>query len=155
MTTVRMNVPGIEQFFRASPLAGAGTPGVRSGTAERLATRMVILARQNASGRMMYLRTGGVADSVRPIIRPSPRGGTEVGVGTVSPIGGHLANGTQAHEIRPSTRGVKFLRSNGPLSKGFNPTPLRAQQRKVNHPGNRPIPWLRNAVDTAIGRPSL
>lgn len=148
--TVIIHRGNIESFFDRRAFGGVATGVGRSG--DRLADRMVVEAQRNASGRMMNMRTGGVALSVRKIVRRNPKtGATQIGVGTISEVGGHLANGTSAHEIRPRTG--KYLVSNGPRSKGPNPTPLRKRQRRVSHPGNAPIPWLRDAVNRVIGRP--
>lgn len=152
MTNITINRNGINSFFERQAFGGAITGTGRA--ANRLADRMVDEAVKNASGRMLHMRTGEVAKSVQKIVRRNPKtGAVEVGVGTTSKVGGHLANGAAPHTITP--RSGKYLQSNGPRSKGPNPTPLRRRQRRVSHPGNRPIPWLRDAVNRVIGRPAV
>lgn len=152
MSTVTVNRAAVDRFMDRQGFGGAISGTSRS--ANLLADRMVVEAQRNATGRMMNMRTGGVAQSVRKIVRKNPKTGViEVGVGTISEVGGHLANGTRAHSITPRTR--KFLVSNGPRSKGPNPTPLRGRRRHVSHPGSAPIPWLRDAVNRVIGRPTI
>jgi hypothetical protein len=113
---------------------------------------MVAQARKHALGELLRGRTGDLSKSVRKIVRTDPRtGAIEVGVGSVAPYAYYLEFGTKAHTIRPNPP-RKFLVSNGPRSKGPNPTPLRGRRRVVNHPGNPPKFWLKLAVQKVVGR---
>jgi hypothetical protein len=151
MTTVRIFNNNIESFFERQAMRGTALPGVGR-SAERLANVMERNAIRNATGEVLQERTGEVGRSVVKIVRPDPRtGAIEVGVGTTSQVGGHLENGTSPHPITPTT-GVKFLVSGGPRGKGPNPNPLHGRRRRVNHPGNPPLRWLRKAVDDALIR---
>lgn len=151
MTRVTINRAGVNSFMERQGFGGGITGSRQSATA--LAARMVVEAQRNATGRMLNQRTGQLALSVRPIVRKDARtGAIEVGVGTVSEYGGHLENGTAPHAILP--KNARYLRSGGPRGKGPNPTPLRGFKIKaVNHPGNPPKLWLRDAVNRVIGRP--
>jgi hypothetical protein len=145
MSRVTINEAGIQSFFRRSPLAGAGIPGLRSGDADRIAARMLVFAQREVGARFNQ-RTGVLLGSLRQIVRVDLRSGAlEVGVGSTAEHAKYLEYGTPAHEIRPSGR--KFL-----VSEANNPTPLRGRRLVVNHPGNQPFFFLRKAVNEAIGR---
>jgi len=152
MSTVKVNLPAINRFFERSPLAGAGAPGLKSGQATRVAARMVAFVRAEIEATY-NTRTSTLVDSLHPIIRPDPRGGVRVGVGSTAEHSEYLTKGTPAHPI-PLSPSPYSLRSNGPRSKGPNPTPLtRWPIYQVNHPGNRANDFIRKGVNAAIGRP--
>jgi hypothetical protein len=150
VSTVTVNTPNIQRFFAGRPLAGVGAPGLRTGNAERIAERMVRAAIREVTSTF-NMRTGELVASLVPIVRIDPRtGAAVVGVGSTVPYSEHLEKGTSAHPITP--KNVTYLMSNGPRSKGPNPTPLRRRQKIVSHPGNQPYGFLRKARDSAIGR---
>lgn len=147
MSRVTVNPGAIDRFFAARPLAGAGFPGLRTGSAELLAARMARVARRNASGQVVRARTGDLANSVRGIVRPHPRGGTEIGVGTTLEYGAYLENGTEGQYIIAPRRIDRLL-----VSAPGHPDPLRGPRRFVIHPGIQAEGWLRQAVnDVARG----
>jgi hypothetical protein len=153
LSTVRVNHAAINSFFqRQSVFGGSAIPGVGK-NAERLAAAMVREAEKNAQTLFRVRGTSSerygvnVAESVRPIVRTNAKtGGIEVGVGTISPVGGYLENGTRAHGI--SARRAPYLRS-----APNHPDPLIGFKIKsVSHPGNKPYLWLQKAVNTVTGR---
>lgn len=154
MSTVKVNLPAINRFFERSPLAGVGAPGLKSGQATRVAARMVAFVEAEAR-KDFRSRSGDLFGSFRPIIEPDPRGGTRVGVGSVSQTAEYLTDGTTPHSIgpRPPVGGKqRFLRSypNHPPDR----KPLFRNVYKVNnHPGNMPNDFIRRGVNAAIGRP--
>lgn len=155
MTKVIINQLAINRFFQRSPFAGAGVPGLKSGTADRIAARMLIFVQAEARSQF-HVRTGDLVESLRPIIRiDSSTGRTEVGVGSVVEHASYLENGTSPHPIplSPFIGGGRYLISNGPRSKGPNPTPLEGRRLFVHHPGNRAFGFIRRGVNRAIGRP--
>jgi hypothetical protein len=139
MTDIRVNPEGVRRFLISTPSSG-GRPLLRR-QAQRLVNEMVAVARQNASGDVVNQRSGNLAISVYPIMRPRVSGGWTIGVGSDLPYARYLEEGTRPHTIRAIRR--PYLRS----APG-HPDPLRYPHLKaVNHPGNEPFRWLRKAVD--------
>lgn len=153
---VILNLNEIEDFFRRNKLGRPGKLGrVTLPRAERVANRMAAQARRNASGAVLKRRTGFLAQSVYPIAREElATGDLIVGVGTTADYGKVLEEGGAPHHIGSPIVGGRplyLLRSNGPNSKGPNPTPLLRPQVGVNHPGPTAKRWLTKAVnDIAI-----
>lgn len=157
MSRVTAHRGNINRFFAARPgLGGAGTGGAG---AERIAARMITFVKAEMKASGINERSGELLDSLVPIIAPDPRGGVRVGVGSTSITAKYLTEGTTPHQINApfvGGRPVYPLRSNGPRSKGYNPTPLRGSPIYfVNHPGNLPNDFIRRGVNAAIGRPSF
>lgn len=162
MSRVTIFHSNINSFMQRNELSvrGTGVAG-QAGRASRIGDRMVAQARRNASGEVVDSRTGDLANSVVKILRPHPRGGITVGVGTTLEYGGFLENGTDPHTISISGgafaalgRAPYLLKSGGPYDKPpffQNKNPLRGAV-SVNHPGNQPFHWLRKAVFAVVGR---
>jgi hypothetical protein len=152
VSRVTINHGNISAHFAASPLGGSGvgaTRGFARGRAEAIAARMAVVARINAAG-MFQQRTGSLVSSVVPIVHQLGRGGgTEIGIGTTVEHGKWLEIGADPHIIEPQGRGY-LLRSDGPNSKGGNPTPLERPQRLVQHPGNAARHWMSDAVRAVL-----
>lgn len=110
---------------------------------------MVAEARRNASGQVVKGRTGELARSVVPILRPFIGGDTEIGVGTTLKYGQYLEEGTELHVIAP--RNIAGMLA----SDSSNPSPLRAPRRFVIHPGNDAKRWLHKAVFGVLRRTPL
>lgn len=157
---VTLNHANISAHFQAAPLRGtgitAGRGGVGRGEASALANRIALQARINAATRFNQ-RTGDLVSSVVPIVRTGRGGEVEVGVGTTMKHGAVHEVGAPPHLITPERpfrgrgKGGYFLRSNGPNSKGGNPTPLDRPRLYVNHPGvPDPSHWMSDAVRSVI-----
>lgn len=144
MSAVRVNEGAVRRFFQSSPLAGVGVPGLRSGSAERLAERAVRFAEREVESTF-HERTGELRQSLRAIVRTHAGGGVEIGVGSTAPHAKYLEDGTIPHEIRPVN--ARFL-----VSTPDNPTPLRGRRLRVSHPGNRAYGFLRKSLALATGR---
>lgn len=147
----------IEDFFRRNKLGSPGKIGNQTlPKARRLADRIAAQARRNASGEVVKRRTGYLAQSVYPIAREElTTGDLIVGVGTTADYGKVLEEGGVPHHIgSPIVNGrpLYLLRSNGPNSKGPNPTPLERPQIGVNHPGPTAKRWLSKALEVALIR---
>lgn len=154
MSTVKINQGAINRFFAQSPFAGAGVGGVRGGQAVRIAARMVTLVEREAR-KDFRSRSGDLFGSFRPIVRPDPRGGTRIGVGSTSKTAEYLTDGTRPHKIGPRSRqgGKKrYL-----MSRPEHPSDRRPLTEPVyvvkKHPGNKPNDFIRRGVNLAIGRP--
>ena len=161
MSRVTVFPANINSFMQRNALSiGGSTIAGQSARANRIGDRMVAQARRNASGEVVESRTGDLARSVVKILRPNPRGGITVGVGTTLEYGALLENGSPPHTISVGPgfgalgRPPYVLKSGGPYDRppGFqNPRPLYGAV-SVNHPGNQPFHWLRKAVFSVIGR---
>jgi len=147
MSQVTVNHGAINRFFAIRPLGGTGfAGGGGTGSARVLAQRMATQARQNASGGVVRSRSGILAQSVRPIVRETPIG-VEIGVGTTVEYGGFLERGVPGQHIIAPRRIDRLL-----ASAPGHPDPLRGPRRFVIHPGIPAKHWLRQAVDSVIGR---
>jgi len=144
--------------MQSSPLAGTSMGarrGFARGDANALAARMVLAARLNA-GALFNQRTTSLITSVIPIVRGGRGGNVEVGVGTTVEHGKWLEIGTDEHIIKPEfpyrgkKKGGYFLRSNGPRSKGFNPTPLDRPRLIVQAPALDATHWMSDAVRSVM-----
>lgn len=149
MSKVTINQANINRFFESRLRSGSGR-GARGGGVERVAARMVaaVIAEAKKDFRTSGGpgRTGDLIKSFRPIIKPDPRGGFQVGVGSTLKYADYLTNGTPAHDIRP--RGKYRLKS----AKG-HPDPLKRPTLLARHPGTKPNDFIRRGVNLAIGRP--
>jgi len=147
----------IEDFFRRNKLGAPGKLGRQTlPKAQRAASRVAAQARRNASGAVVKRRTGFLAESVYPIAREDfVSGDLIIGVGSTADYGKVLEEGGAPHHIgSPIVNGrpLYLLRSNGPNSKGPNPTPLDRPQVGVNHPGPTAKRWLSKALQDALVR---
>lgn len=163
MSRVTVFHSNINSFVQRNALSFGGSTLSGSGItrANRIGERMAAQARRNARGEVVNSRTGDLANSVVKIVRPNPRGGITVGVGTTLKYGAYLENGTEPHTI--SINGAAFgalgrapyvLRSGGPKDRPpffQNSRPLLGAV-SVRHPGNQATHWLRKAVLSVIGR---
>lgn len=155
MSTVKVNMGAINRVLAGRAGGGAlGSAGI-----ERIVTRMIAAVKAEMKASGINERSGELADSFVPIVVPDPRGGVRVGVGSTSETAKWLTEGTVGHPISVPFVGGRpaySLRSNGPRSKGYNPTPLRNYPIYfVNHPGNKANDFIRRGVNAAIGRPSF
>lgn len=148
---VTIHEGNIRTRLQGSPLGGTNfgeTRGFHHGEAQAIAARMVLQARINADA-MFNQRTGDLVSSVVPIVKTFGNAGTEIGVGTTAKHGAVLEVGAPPHVIQPQGTGY-LLRSDGPRSKGGNPTPLDRPQRLVVHPGTPARHWLSDAVRAVL-----
>lgn len=145
----------IQNAFTATPLRGTAAGSARGlgrGDAQALARAMALQARINAATRFDQ-RTTQLVTSVVPIVRTTPDGAVEVGVGTTVEHGKWLEMGTDFHFIPPGRavdrRGRPYLQ--------HNPNSPRAPQREewilqrrhyqsLPHPGNEARHWMSDAV---------
>ncbi len=149
MSKVTINEANVNRFFE-SRLRSGSARSARGGGVERVAARMVALVIAEAKKDFHTSggpgRTGELIKSFRPIIKPDPRGGFDVGVGSTLKYADYLTHGTAPHDIRP--HGKYRLKS----AKG-HPKPLKRPTFLAKHPGNKPNDFIRRGVNLAIGRP--
>lgn len=115
-------------------------PVARNVTAK--AEQVAELARQNVQSTFQT-RTGNLQQSIGVFPNVTPDG-LEYEVGTDgAPYGLILELGGEPHEIR--ARNFRIL-----ISEPGHPDPLLRPHVEVAHPGNRPMPWLRPALEAVF-----
>ncbi len=106
------------------------------------AEQVAVLAKENVTANFRT-RTGNLEQSIG-IFPALTDDGLSLEVGTEgAPYGLVLEQGSGDHEIEAAVGWM--LRS-----RPGNPDPLRQPQLFVVHPGNRPMPWLKPALETVF-----
>lgn len=150
MSRVTVFQSNINSFMQRNALSfGGSTIAGQSARANRIGDRMVAQARRNASGEVVQRRTGALAASVVKIIRPHPRGGITVGVGTTLLYGKILEEGSEVRNYPIGSLDQLLASDRSRTDIGALEHPVRGP---VTHPGVDATHWLRKAVLTVIGR---